>query len=650
MIEALTIITKSYLLLLVLQVIFWPICKALFGKLPDEGWAMTRMVSVVAVSLLVWTLSHLGLPVNTEIGVTTAVLVGLLVSIWLCNRNGLKVFFIKKESVRVVVLAEYLFAAIFFLSVFVRGYLPNLDSLEKFMDYGFMVSYLNSPTLPAADMWQAGSTINYYSFGHFWASVFTRIVDQPAEIGYNIVLGFIAGTVASLTFVLSFAIGSLGKRVTLIGGLLAGLLMVFGGNSHSLWYLIKHSGLDGYWYADATRFIEYTIHEFPAYSLVVSDLHGHLLDLPVVILFLMTLFLFDKYFSKRYSIVLGILLGVMMMTNTWDVPIYGLLLAIYFAGKLISGSTRILELLMHGGIILVSMALVALPWWVGFEAISNGIVLVTKRSPLWQLVALWTLGVTINVVAAGLFSKTKSSALIYSMVATALLLIVIPELVYAKDIYPDHPRANTMFKLTYQSTVITAIVFGSVLTLALAEIARKFRWLMVFIVVALLGIFCGLMIFPTMAYPGFYSNFGTYYGLNGERWLEKDSSTKFEMLQYLKENKNGKNMVEAVGDSYTLKNVISAYSGIPTIQGWRVHEWLWRGGYDPVAKRETEVREIYESEDVEKSVKIIKRYNVGFIVVGLDETEQYAVNHQKLAKIGEVKSFDDGAYMVLVFP
>ena len=52
----------------------------------------------------------------------------------------------------------------------------------------------------------------------------------------------------------------------IMGGVLGSLLVCLGGNTHTLWYFIKNKGLDGYWYADATRFIENTIHEFPGYS------------------------------------------------------------------------------------------------------------------------------------------------------------------------------------------------------------------------------------------------------------------------------------------------------------------------------------------------------------------------------------------------
>ena len=54
---------------------------------------------------------------------------------------------------------------------------------------------------------------------------------------------------------------------------------------------------NGYWYPNATRFIPFTIHEFPIYSFVVSDLHGHVLDIPIVLLTIATIFSFD--FTKN---------------------------------------------------------------------------------------------------------------------------------------------------------------------------------------------------------------------------------------------------------------------------------------------------------------------------------------------------------------
>ncbi|MDP4181581.1 MAG: DUF2298 domain-containing protein, partial [Bacillota bacterium] len=71
------------------------------------------------------------------------------------------------------------------------------------------------------------------------------------------------------------------------------------------------------------------IHEFPLYSFVVSDLHGHVLDIPIVLLTIALLFsqFLEQAFNKRYLIFISFLLAVMYMTNAWDGIIYFLLYA-----------------------------------------------------------------------------------------------------------------------------------------------------------------------------------------------------------------------------------------------------------------------------------------------------------------------------------
>ena len=96
------------------------------------------------------------------------------------------------------------------------------------------------------------------------------------------------------------------------------------GNGHSLWFFLSNGNLTNYFYPSATRFIANTIHEFPVYSFVVSDLHAHVFSLPMVVAMLMSIFLWLselieevkrqkvlKLFTERFfilSLVMGVLL------------------------------------------------------------------------------------------------------------------------------------------------------------------------------------------------------------------------------------------------------------------------------------------------------------------------------------------------------
>jgi uncharacterized membrane protein len=645
----LLIILKTYIVSLGLQFLVWPLIKKIFGKLPDEGWALGRVLITLFCALIIWQLSYLGFVENNSDKLYAILALFGLYSSWLVLTKGTKAFTVSKATAKIIAIEEYLFLVGFALMAMIRAHAPSLDSLEKFMDFGFLKQYLVSPTLPAMDMWQAGQTINYYSFGHFWASILVRVWGVAPAIGYNLMLAFIFGTGMSLSFLACLMLGgNKNSRAVTVGGLVGALAVMVAGNSHVIWYFLKNGGLDGYWYAEATRFIHNTIHEFPSYSFVVSDLHGHVLDLPMILIFLIVLFLWFENRKRILEILMGILFGVMMMTNTWDVAVYGLMLLVLGVQMIVTKPSEIKSLLGTAMVMFVSMSIVALPWWLSFQSISNGIGVVTERSPFWQLLALWGGGMVVNILAIVTEGKGEKKMIVRTLALTAVFLIAIPEFIFARDIYPNHPRANTMFKLTYQAFIMMGILLGVTVGKLLDKEKRMAWGWRLFALFTIFWIFTGTMIFPLKAFPTYYGGFTNYYGLDGEAWMQTRMPENYGAVKYLENHRDGKNLVEAVGDSYTLFNAVSVFSGVPTIEGWRVHEWLWRGGFGVVAARESEVKEIYQGADLIKTKIILNKYNVGWILVGQDEKITYKINEEKLWQMGEMVWSQGETYLLKV--
>ena len=102
-------------------------------------------------------------------------------------------------------------------------------------------------------------------------------------------------------------------------------------------------------------------------------------------------------------------------------------------------------------------------------------------------------------------------------------------------------------------------------------------------------------------------------------------------------------ITEAVGESYTDFARVSANTGLPTILGWRVHEWLWRGSFDEPAARTEVVREIYESSDLTKTKTLLDKYQVVYIFVGTLEKEKYPqIQEEKFNQLGEIVFLSNG--------
>ena len=604
-----------------------------------------------------------------------------------------------------------LFITAFFFWVFVRSQEPSIHSLEKFMDFGFINSILRSRHFPPLDMWYSadninpkGYPINYYYFGHLTGAVLIRLTNIKSAIGYNLILAsiFALGITAVFSMVFNLIFFSnrliaqkikkglfLGKLVFI--SLLGGFITNLGGNFHTIylftkgypndnpvpfWQILSWFNPTSYWYPNATRFIPYTIHEFPSYSYVVADLHGHVFDIPFVLLTLLILFRFFLVFKEEKNSIkktnwlllvintlfIGLMIAINYMTNAFDGPIYFLLTIILFFS--IFGITKKFVYLLF--IVLYSFLFFSLPFSFRFKPFVGGIgvncapsFLVNigylkpflfekgncQISPLWMLFTLWGffwLSFLIFLFLEDrkkIFTKEinflpKISDFILVLFSFGTFLILIPEFFYIKDIYPAHFRANTMFKMGYQAFIMMSIAS----TLVFYQISNiKLSKLKIFLKTIFSLMLFFVLIYPFFAIPSYYGDLRKKPQVDGSSWLKDFYPQDKEIIDYLNEKASGQPVIlEAQGDSYTDYERISAFTGLPTVAGWWVHQWLWRGSADVVGKRIPDIVEIYEGKDLEKTKNLLEKYHIKYIIVSQLERQKYPnLNEEKFSALGK---------------
>ncbi len=667
-----------WLLLAFIGFIFLPLTVLVFPKFFDKGYIFSKVIGLVLITFSSWFLGSIKiLPFNiySLVFILGAFLIG---NFYLGSKTNFSKTINKYWSM--MAFEELLFLAGFIFWSFVKAHEPSIHGLEKFMDFGFINSILQTTYFPPKDIWLTPGSINYYYFGHIIVAILTKLSFLDSTITFNLMVAFLF----AITLTLSFSIG--GNLVYLSSekpkqlsvfliGLIAAFLVTLGGNLHTIyvffqnydvnnpvpfWQLKPALNTTGYWYPNATRFVPYTIHEFPIYSFVVSDLHGHVLDIPIVLLtiaLLITFYFKGKNLTDKttliYSAGIGCLIGIMLMTNILDGPIYVLAFSILM---LIKNRRFFLKGLF---ICLLMAVILSLPFWVSFKPFGSGIgvlcaptaltnigkigpLLFEKdhcaHSPLWMLLILYGFP---YFIALGFLIKLKNSftytdRLILLLLGFSTILLIIPELVYIKDIYPLHYRANTVFKFHFQAFIILGLICSYMLYKIFQDFKLSRFNLLFMPVLYLLSIL--VIIYPYFAIKGYYGDLKNYQSLNGISYLSPLYPSDTDAIAWIRKNISGQpTILEANGDSYTDFARVSANTGLPTVLGWYVHEWLWRGNTDEENKRITDIQTIYQSPDLATTKQLLNKYHITLVFIGTLEQQKFLnLNQDKFNSLGKI--------------
>lgn len=732
--QDLFIILQWWFVFFSIGIIFLPFTAQIFASFHDKGYIFSKIVGIAIISYLVFILSTIRIIPFSLLSTLSTIFILIALNIFILIR--FRVLSQIQTSWKIILLEEILFFLALLFWAYIRAHEPSIHGLEKFMDFGFINSILRSEYLPPKDMWLAGETINYYYFGHFVTALLTRLSLLPSFITYNLMIA----TLFACTFSCSFSIAlnlvkdlQLSKKI-IFTGILSGFLVSLAGNLHTIYaFFLPYKGENpvpfwtlkfslwtwkngvltftfpnNYWYANATRFIPFTIHEFPLYSFVVSDLHGHVIDIPFVLLTIALLYsLFkSKKISTPFVLFLSLLIAIMYMTNAWDGIIYFLLAALVILcvntkllhkpalgrgikhnlSSIMFNKSYILHNTYYIILVFAGFIIFSLPFSIHFKPFVSGIGVICapdfltrlqkvgpflfepnhcQRSPFYQLIILYgffyffVILFILSIIRKKI-TLLKQDFFVLLVIFLSTVLIIIPEFIYVKDIYPAHYRANTMFKLVYQSFIMLSLSSAYIIK-RVGDITRKIIFLPFVIVLCTF-----ILIYPYFAIESYYSIIPSgysfcqnisypncvlkgitdyvkadsinYKGLDGTAWLKGQYPSDYEAILWINTHISGQPvLLEAQGDSYTDYARISANTGLPTVLGWTVHEWLWRGTYDIPAPRIDEVKTIYESTDIKKTVSLLKKYHVSYVYIGELEMQKYPMLYEeKFKSIGKV--------------
>ncbi len=694
-------ILKWWFVLLGIGLLFLPVTKSLFPKFFDKGYIFSKIIGILVLSYAIFIAGVLHILPFTRFSIFIIIAAAGLFNLWLLRKHKLK---LQKKDITVILFQEAIFLLALSFWSYIKSFQPDINGLEKFMDFGFMNSILRSTYFPPTDIWFPPFSINYYYFGHLTTAVLIKLSNIPPFIAFNLMLSTIFAFTVTCSLSIVSTVSSVvfkSNKTSVLSGFLAGIITSLGGNLHTVYTFFKpysppenpvpfwqlpflpQTFPNSYWYPNATRFIPFTIHEFPSYSFVVSDLHGHVLDIPFVFLTLaliLKVFL-DKKLTYKITLLISFMLAVMYMTNAWDGIIYFILLIMtafiwrsdllgikdtknkihwfnfkYYFNRITNKRTYLLaslKIILFAGF---GYFIFTFPFNINFKPFVSGIGILCapdflinlgrvgpfifeadhcQRTPFWMLTILYGffyLFTTVFVIKILRLKKTPA-VFIYLLLLTLLstILIAAPEFIYAKDIYPAHYRANTMFKLGYQAFIMLMLVTSFSITYILHN-GKRARWIpVIFFFLAL------ILMYPYFAVNSYFGELKNQKSLDGISYLKSSRGDDYLAILWIQKNIKGQPIIlEAQGDSYTDYGRISANTGLPTPLGWTVHEWLWRGDYSFPQSRLDDIKNLYEA-GFAQTIPLIEKYNIEYVYIGNLEREKYQnIDEEKFGVLGKV--------------
>lgn len=439
-----------------------------FERLRSGGVLYARPLGLVWLGVGAWVISTTT-PIPYGLGLILALLGALAGwSVWLARRepDRLDAVFARLP---LLLVGEGVFLGLFALIALVRAQAPAAYATEKPMDLMLLTSIRASDSLPATDAWFAGHALSYYHLGHVMVDIVGRLSGIGPAVEFNLGLAMAGAMAGAAIFALAgdaLALTRPRRRASVwIAGALAvagllflstevGFVDLLGANGigRGLW---PHLGVGGvptpqvtrdnvptefWWWWHASRILPDTITEFPTFSIVLGDLHAHVLALPFAVVAVavalptfegMTQLSWRTWLRRPGALLLvSMLFAALVMANAWDTMIYGLLWGFATAVAFLGAGWKPLPALLLAARYLALPAglalLLAMPFLRGLDSPSLGVGLLTEeRSDPTRFLLVW-LPLLVPLLAAAVLLRPRlpRAATLAAFAAGTLAVIV----------------------------------------------------------------------------------------------------------------------------------------------------------------------------------------------------------------------------------
>ena len=296
-----------------LALLAWPVGFLVFRPLADRGYLLSKVLGLLAVSLVVWLLASTHWMAFSSASVSLAVLLLSASATVVLARRHREITAFVRERWPILLIGEAVFLVAFLAFVLVRMANPDLWHPhlggEKPMDQAYLNAVLRSSYMPPYDPWFAGGYMNYYYWGQFVVATLIRATGIDPAVAFNLGVALFFALTAGGAFAIVYNLAEGTRRARLaalpdggrrtawspvLAGVTGALFVTVLGNldgavqvGQGVWRAVVRNmpfGTFDFWRSSRMMPPGNEITEFPFFTFLFGDLHAHLMALPFTLL------------------------------------------------------------------------------------------------------------------------------------------------------------------------------------------------------------------------------------------------------------------------------------------------------------------------------------------------------------------------------
>ncbi len=687
-----------------------PFSRRLFPLFPDGGLAVGRIFVIVFASLgAYWFAAIRVVPLVLVPLWMLAIPIAVVWLHWRHAEQRAEITSWIRQQRGALVFSDVVFFIAYGVFLWIRLRNPTLFDLEKRMDSALMASAARTLWLPFENPWLSGVPFtNYYYFGPAMSGFMARSLGTPVAYAYNLVQPLWCALFLSGLWSLCASITKnwwRGLAAMACVGLLGNFEPLRQIYERGQWLLHPR---DLNWWSTSrvvpdtmpgTREIAagidanpaYTINEYPIFTLSIGDLHAHFygLVLSVLLFSLCWSVLTSRYLQEQAEaalqstaesevaptrskkkkkpvvaepqstlrsspavprnvllLLLGGLLGAVVITNTWDAPLFALLVigcALFSIPRREEGPRFSKEDIFWCMVPFIITVVIAAPYLAAFKPQVKGIVREFWIPNGASFFLYWGGWLVLSVLAVLVYawrrprSPERVPHFLGMLGVLGLIAMLAPCFFYIRGYFGDgeYRHQDTVFKFYSQGWLLLGTAASCGVLWLLSKAAAWPRRLLsgAWGVVWTIPVLCAgsVVWFRGMEFTAKVNGETAPLSLDGSIPSSEDDA---EAMEWLRRNAGvGEAVLEATKPGPGMSNYhefarVSALTGVPTPLGWSTHVWYW--GADPandIDPRRALIEQTYGWADDQTgrySLEELKKLNVRYIFVGDLERSTYA--------------------------